>query len=69
MTSNTARAINSIGEYATLIFRVIGVTLRRPPTFRQIRDQMFEIGVMSLPSSPSPVFSRDSFWPLKPIIS
>jgi phospholipid/cholesterol/gamma-HCH transport system permease protein len=49
MNNGTARAISSIGDYALLILRVIGVTLRRPPSLRQIRDQLFEIGVLSLP--------------------
>lgn len=39
----------TIGEYMTLIFSVIMVTLRRPPSWSLIRDQLFDIGVMSLP--------------------
>lgn len=49
MNNGTARAIISVGDFALLIFRVIWVTLKRPPTFKQIRDQLFEIGVLSLP--------------------
>lgn len=41
--------LNSVGEYTLLILEVISVTLRRPPPWSLIRDQMFEIGVMSLP--------------------
>lgn len=38
----------SLGEYFVLIAQVIWVTLKRPPAWPLIRDQMFEIGVMSL---------------------
>ncbi|MGK5595013.1 MAG: MlaE family ABC transporter permease [Parachlamydiaceae bacterium] len=38
----------SLGEYTGLVFQVIWVTLRRPPAWSLIRDQMFDIGVMSL---------------------
>lgn len=41
--------LNSIGEYTLLIVGVIAVTLRKPPQGILIRDQMYEIGVMSLP--------------------
>lgn len=41
--------LSSVGEYVLLIVRVIWVSLRRPPKWVLIRDQMFEIGVMSLP--------------------
>lgn len=40
---------NSVGEYSILIIDVLGVTLKRPPQWVLIRDQMYEIGVMSLP--------------------
>jgi len=38
-----------VGDYMLLIMRVFWVTIRRPPSFSLIRDQMYEIGVMSLP--------------------
>jgi phospholipid/cholesterol/gamma-HCH transport system permease protein len=41
--------LTSIGEYLLLIIGVLWVTIRRPPPWVLIRDQMFEIGVMSLP--------------------
>jgi phospholipid/cholesterol/gamma-HCH transport system permease protein len=41
--------LNSVGEYTRLVFDVIAVTLRRPPQFSLIRNQMYEIGVLSLP--------------------
>jgi phospholipid/cholesterol/gamma-HCH transport system permease protein len=40
---------NAVGEYTILILDVIAVTIRKPPPWVLIRDQMFEIGVMSLP--------------------
>ena len=45
----TSQLLNAIGEYIILIFSVIWVTLRRPPAWDLIRDQMYEIGVLSLP--------------------
>ncbi|MBI5274261.1 MAG: ABC transporter permease [Chlamydiales bacterium] len=41
--------VASIGEYVTLIWDVILASLRRPPGWSQIRDQLYEIGVLSLP--------------------
>jgi phospholipid/cholesterol/gamma-HCH transport system permease protein len=50
LTKNTSwRPLIALGEYITLIFSVLWVTIRRPPSWTLIRDQMFEIGVMSLP--------------------
>ena len=42
-------ALSSFGDYILLIAGVITVTLRRPPSWVLIRDQLFDIGVMSLP--------------------
>lgn len=39
----------SIGSYFLLILTVSWVTIKRPPSWALIRDQMYEIGVMSLP--------------------
>lgn len=39
----------AVGDYFLLIMGVFWVSLRRPPAWILIRDQMFEIGVMSLP--------------------
>lgn len=44
----TKRSLTAIAEYTSLTFLVMWVTLRHPPHFKLIRDQMFEIGVMSL---------------------
>lgn len=41
--------LSSIGEYFLLILNVSLVTIQRPPKWGLIRDQMYEIGVMSLP--------------------
>lgn len=49
MLKTTSQIFTSIGEYIMLILRVIWVTLRRPPSWALIRDQMYEIGVLSLP--------------------
>lgn len=49
MSNGTSRAITSIGDFALLIFRVIIVSLKRPPSYKLIRDQLFEFGVLSLP--------------------
>lgn len=49
MNSSTAQVFESIGAYFTLIVKVIWVTLTRPPHFALVRDQMYEVGVMSLP--------------------
>jgi phospholipid/cholesterol/gamma-HCH transport system permease protein len=42
-------ALVAIGDYFLLILRVILVSLIRPPPFSLIRDQLFEVGVLSLP--------------------
>lgn len=47
--SATERTLAYVGDYMRLIFSVIWVALRRPPQWILIRDQMYEIGVMSLP--------------------
>lgn len=39
----------ALGGYVVLILSVFTVTLRRPPGWDLIRDQMYEIGVRSLP--------------------
>lgn len=40
---------NSLGEFVIMVFQVIWITLRTPPSWRLIRDQLFETGVLSLP--------------------
>lgn len=39
----------AVGEYITLIFNVIKATLRRPPAFNLVMQQLYGIGVASLP--------------------
>ncbi|EFB40902.1 MAG: MlaE family ABC transporter permease [Parachlamydia sp.] len=43
------KMLATLGDYFLLILKVIWVTIKRPPAWSLIRDQMFEIGVMSLP--------------------
>ena len=49
LNTPSAKIFESIGDYCLLISRVIWIILRRPPSFKLIRDQMYEVGVMSLP--------------------
>lgn len=39
----------SLGDYFLMIFQVAWLSIRTPPQWRLIRDQMYEIGVQSLP--------------------
>jgi phospholipid/cholesterol/gamma-HCH transport system permease protein len=41
--------LSHVGDYVLLIIGVIWVSIRRPPAWILVRDQMFSIGVMSLP--------------------
>src|SRR4029077_16916888 len=41
--------LESLGSYFIMIMSVIGVTLIHPPQWSLVRDQMYEIGVRSLP--------------------
>lgn len=43
------RILAALGSYFLLILSVSWVTVRRPPSWNLIRDQMYEIGVRSLP--------------------
>lgn len=48
MYKNTILSIlASIGAYMLMIFRVIVVCIRKPPAWPLIRDQLYDIGVMS----------------------
>lgn len=49
MNSSIALFFSSTGEYFLLIMSVIAVIVRKPPSWQLIRDQMYEIGVLSLP--------------------
>lgn len=41
--------LEALGEYFLLIFKVLIISVKRPPGWPLIRDQMYEVGVMSLP--------------------
>lgn len=49
LTSTIGMSLAALGDYATMIVSVIGVTLWKPPPWVLIRDQLYEIGVLSLP--------------------
>lgn len=49
LTSTVGEMLAALGEYAVMIVSVIWVTLRKPPHWDLIRDQLYEIGVLSLP--------------------
>lgn len=44
-----ASILGAIGAYFSMIISVIWVSLNKPPNWSLIRDQLYEIGVMSLP--------------------
>lgn len=49
LNSYFAQIFEGVGAYIILIWQVMWETLKRPPSLGLIRDQMFEIGVRSLP--------------------
>jgi phospholipid/cholesterol/gamma-HCH transport system permease protein len=49
MNASILQFLSAIGDYVLLIVGVIWVSFRRPPAWVLIRDQLFDIGVMSLP--------------------
>lgn len=49
MISTLLQLLASLGDYALMIISVIWVSLRRPPAWGLIRDQLYSIGVRSLP--------------------
>lgn len=49
MLTKLAQAFSAVGDYFALIFWVFWAAITRPPHWSLIRDQMYEIGVMSLP--------------------
>src|ERR1700722_2612519 len=49
MNSGLLRVASSVGDYFLLIMGVIAVSIRRPPAWPLIRDQLYNIGVLSLP--------------------
>jgi phospholipid/cholesterol/gamma-HCH transport system permease protein len=49
VNSTPSKIFASIGDYILLVLNVLWVIIKRPPSFSLIRDQMYEIGVLSLP--------------------
>src|SRR5258708_18209656 len=43
------KILAAAGSYFVMIWSVIFLSIRKPPGFTLIRDQLFDIGVMSLP--------------------
>ncbi|NBO24005.1 MAG: ABC transporter permease [Chlamydiae bacterium] len=41
--------LESLGQYILLVWDVLIATLKTPPSFRLVRDQLYSIGVLSLP--------------------
>src|SRR3984885_6501112 len=49
MNDNIVNMFAAVGSYFVMIWTVLLLSIKRPPAFSLIRDQMYEIGVMSLP--------------------
>lgn len=49
MNSKIIRWLANIGDYVRMIFGVFWVSIQKPPQWVLIRNQMYEIGVLSLP--------------------
>lgn len=47
--ASTTQIVAAVGSYFNLVFSVIWAIIKRPPQWPLIRDQMYEIGVLSLP--------------------
>jgi phospholipid/cholesterol/gamma-HCH transport system permease protein len=45
---HSLRILEMIGEYLFLVFDVLSASLKRPPSWTLVREQLFHIGVMSL---------------------
>lgn len=48
-TSFIGSILAAVGDYFTMVLSVLWVTINKPPPWPLIRDQLFEIGVLSLP--------------------
>jgi phospholipid/cholesterol/gamma-HCH transport system permease protein len=46
--SQTLRILEMIGDYVSMVFDVFGASLRRPPPWPLVREQLYHIGVLSL---------------------
>ena len=49
MNSKIAFILEAVGGYFQLILKVIWLIIRRPPNINLVRDQMYDVGVTSLP--------------------
>jgi phospholipid/cholesterol/gamma-HCH transport system permease protein len=49
MNRNLANVFVVLGDFISMILKVIYLTFTRPPEFYLIRNQMYDIGVLSLP--------------------
>lgn len=49
LASPPAVALEILGDYCSMIGQVFWIVVRRPPSWSLTRDQMFNVGVMSLP--------------------
>lgn len=49
MIKKIENLFEALGDYVLLITNVLIVTLKKPPLFTLIRNQMYDIGVLSLP--------------------
>lgn len=49
MITTLLQLLAALGDYVLMIIRVVWVSLRSPPAWVLIRDQLYSIGVMSLP--------------------
>jgi phospholipid/cholesterol/gamma-HCH transport system permease protein len=47
--AESLKALVGVGQYTVLILEVVKATLRRPPAFSLILQQLYDIGVTSLP--------------------
>lgn len=43
------KVLNAMGEYFIMMLNVIWLTLKKPPKWSLLRDQLYSIGVASLP--------------------
>jgi phospholipid/cholesterol/gamma-HCH transport system permease protein len=49
MIKKLANMLTTLGDFVMMIYAVIFLSITQPPSFNLIRNQMYEIGVLSLP--------------------
>lgn len=47
--TSAAKVVISVGRYLSMVWEVIIISLRTPPKWSLIRDQLFSVGVLSVP--------------------